>query len=85
MVRHHVLSVTLCDFCLARSLLLFREYLENKHFMEYIYSTFLPPRIDGKQPVCEEDTNSLMEVRSKTENSQVYAKFGDTLSSTGSL
>ena len=53
--------------------------------MKYIYSTFLPPRIDGKQPVCEEDTNSPTEVGSKTENSQVYAKFGDMLSSTGLL
>ena len=49
--------------------------------MKYIYSTFLPPRIDGKWPVCEEDTNSLAEVRTKTKNSQVYAKSGDTLSS----
>ena len=50
--------------------------------MKYIYSTFLPPRIDGKQPAHEGDTNSLTEVRSKTENSQVYAKFRDMLSST---
>ena len=53
--------------------------------MKYIYFTFLPPRIDGKWPVCEEDTNSLAEVRTKTKNSQVYVKFGDTLSSTGLL
>ena len=53
--------------------------------MKYIYFTFLSPRIDGKRPAREEDTNSLTEVRSKTENSQVYAKFGDTLSSAGLL
>ena len=53
--------------------------------MKYIYFTFLPPRIDGKQLAHEEDTNSLTEVGSKTKNSQVYVKFGDTLSSTGLL
>ena len=53
--------------------------------MKYIYSTFLPPRIDGKQPGHEEDINSLTEVGFKTENSQVYAKFRDMLSSTRSL